>query len=122
MQQQLADSGDPAIEALIATADLDSIDMDYTAVPTDPVANGTMPVAIAAALPPDEPPGERSRFHGLRLGGKSGFSVTARLPCSGVRWRSRCFWRRPEAAAPRSLKRLQSYLPDRCCAPWNSSL
>ena len=35
--------------------------------PSEPSATGTMPAATAAALPPEEPPGERSRFHGLRV-------------------------------------------------------
>ena len=36
--------------------------------PSDPVAKGTIPEAMAAALPPEDPPGEWSRFHGLRVG------------------------------------------------------
>src|ERR1700736_890166 len=52
--------------------------------PSDPVANGTMPEAMAAALPPDDPPGERARSHGLRVDPKSGDSVSAFHPSSGV--------------------------------------
>src|SRR5207244_9973727 len=37
------------------------------APPSDARAAGTRPAATAAALPPLEPPGERSRFHGLRV-------------------------------------------------------
>ena len=35
--------------------------------PSLEVANGTSPAATAAAEPPLEPPGVRSRFHGLRV-------------------------------------------------------
>ena len=35
--------------------------------PSDPSAIGTSPAATAAALPPLEPPGLRSSFHGLRV-------------------------------------------------------
>src|SRR5437764_12727043 len=52
--------------------------------PSEPVARGTMPAATAAALPPDEPPGVRSRFQGLRDGGNRPLSVTGLLPNSGV--------------------------------------
>ena len=34
--------------------------------PSPPVPSVTIPPATAAALPPDEPPGVSSRFHGLR--------------------------------------------------------
>ena len=43
-----------------------------------------MPVAMAAALPPDEPPAVWSRFQGLRVGPNSGFSVSGFQPSSGV--------------------------------------
>src|SRR5215208_2848999 len=39
-----------------------------------PIAHGARPAATAAALPPDEPPGTRSRSHGLRTGPKPEFS------------------------------------------------
>ena len=42
--------------------------------PSLPVQIGIMPVATAAAEPPDEPPGVRSGFHGLRV-----------VPCRNVR-------------------------------------
>ena len=35
--------------------------------PSPPDAIGTSPAATAAAEPPDEPPGVRSRFQGLRV-------------------------------------------------------
>ena len=43
-----------------------------------------MPAAMAAPLPPDEPPGVWSRFHGLRVAPNSGFSVSGFHPSSGV--------------------------------------
>jgi len=43
-----------------------------------------MPEAIAAALPPDDPPAVCSRFHGLRVAPKRGFSVSGFQPSSGV--------------------------------------
>ena len=52
--------------------------------PSDACAKGTMPLATAAAAPPLEPPGERSRFHGLRHGPSSSLSVVGSRPSSGV--------------------------------------
>lgn len=52
--------------------------------PSDPVASGTMPAAMAAAVPPDDPPGERSVFHGLRVAPNGALLVSAFQPCSGV--------------------------------------
>ena len=40
--------------------------------------------AMAAPLPPDEPPGVWSGFHGLRVAPKSGLSESAFQPSSGV--------------------------------------
>ena len=51
--------------------------------PSDPWASGTIPAATAAAAPPDEPPGVRSRSHGLRVGPLRRGSVTGRIPNSG---------------------------------------
>ena len=42
---------------------------------SDPNASGANPAATAAALPPEEPPGTRSRSCGLRVGPKAEFSV-----------------------------------------------
>src|ERR1700682_950898 len=39
-----------------------------------PSAHGASPAATAAALPPEEPPGTRSRSHGLRTGPNAEFS------------------------------------------------
>ena len=47
-------------------------------------AAGTSPAATAAADPPLEPPGERSRSHGLWVGPKAIGSVVGRMPSSGV--------------------------------------
>ncbi len=42
---------------------------------SDPSATGANPAATAAALPPEEPPGTRSKSHGLRVGPKAEVSV-----------------------------------------------
>src|SRR5687768_1263932 len=47
-------------------------------------AAGRMPAATAAAEPPLEPPGEWSRFQGLRVGPKRRGSVEGASPISGV--------------------------------------
>ena len=47
-------------------------------------ANGTIPEATAAADPPLDPPGEWSRFHGLRVAPQASGSVVGRLPNSGL--------------------------------------
>ena len=39
-----------------------------------PIAQGAVPAATAAALPPDEPPGTRVRSHGFWTGPKPEFS------------------------------------------------
>ena len=52
--------------------------------PSDEVAIGTSPAASAAADPPLEPPGERSRFHGLFVEPKTGLVVAAVQPYAGV--------------------------------------
>ena len=52
--------------------------------PSLPVASGTMPAAIAAAEPPEEPPAVCARFHGFRVVPWRAFSVREVQPCSGV--------------------------------------
>src|ERR1700681_1592070 len=52
--------------------------------PSDPVARGTMPEAMAAAEPPDEPPGVWARFHGLEVAPKGVLTVSDFHPSSGV--------------------------------------
>ena len=52
--------------------------------PSVPSASGPRPAATAAAPPPLEPPGVRSRFQGLRVTPKDGPSVRPLTPNSGV--------------------------------------
>src|ERR1700739_501076 len=47
-------------------------------------ASGAIPADTAAGDPPDEPPGVRSRFQGLRAGPHAADSVTSCRPNSGV--------------------------------------
>src|SRR5215475_5388941 len=42
---------------------------------SEPIASGAWNAASAAALPPPDPPGTRSTFHGLRVGPYAEFSV-----------------------------------------------
>ena len=51
--------------------------------PSVPSATVRSPSATAAALPPLEPPGLRAVSNGLRVGPKSGLSVTPRKPMTG---------------------------------------
>ncbi len=51
--------------------------------PSLPWATGTMPLATAAAAPPEDPPGVRSGSHGLRVGPKMRASLVGRIPYSG---------------------------------------
>src|SRR3954463_4459548 len=57
--------------------------------PADDVASGTNPAASAAALPPLDPPGDRSGFHGLRVAPYTSLLVTAVWPNAGVLLRPR---------------------------------
>ena len=52
--------------------------------PSLPCAIGTIPAATAAAEPPLEPPGVRSRFHGLWVAPNRRGSVVGRIPISGI--------------------------------------
>ena len=52
--------------------------------PSEPVPSGIMPDAIAAAVPPDDPPGECCGDHGLTVAPKAGLSVAPLWPYSGV--------------------------------------
>ncbi len=47
-------------------------------------ANGTMPLATAAAAPPLDPPGERLVSHGLWVAPQASGSVVGTLPSSGL--------------------------------------
>ena len=62
-------------------------------------ATGTMPAATAAADPPLDPPVERERSQGLRLGPYAFGSVVGRIPSSGV-------FVLPIVTKPASLKRI----------------
>ncbi len=52
--------------------------------PSLPVAIGSKPPATAAAEPPDDPPGVRSRFQGLRVVPCSSVEVQLMPPNSGA--------------------------------------
>src|SRR5205814_9457732 len=52
--------------------------------PPEPDAMGRTAAATAAAEPPDEPPGVRSRFHGFRVVPWSKVRVIASAPNSGA--------------------------------------
>src|SRR6266705_4192673 len=52
--------------------------------PSLPCATGTMPLATAAADPPDEPPAEWPGFHGFLVAGKLFGSVVTVVPNSGT--------------------------------------
>src|SRR5882724_575253 len=52
--------------------------------PSVPRPSGQKRAAIAAAVPPDEPPGVFLVFHGLRVTPVSGLSVVPFQPNSGV--------------------------------------
>ena len=64
-------------------------------------ANGTMPLATAAAAPPLDPPGERVVSHGLCVAPQASGSVVGTLPSSGL-------FVRPAMTRPASRKRLTS--------------
>src|SRR6267154_6402257 len=65
--------------------------------PSVPMASGPSPAATAAPAPPEEPPGVRSRFHGLRVMPFSGESVTPLWPYSEL-----VLWAKTMAPASRS--------------------
>ena len=71
-------------EGLIPNSPQHEAGMRIDPPPSEPCASGRTPAATAAAAPPDEPPGVRSVFHGLRHAPLSADSVTAVLPNSGV--------------------------------------
>src|SRR5438093_10704917 len=52
--------------------------------PSVPMWSGPSPAAAAAEAPPDEPPGVRSRSHGLRVGPKTRLWVAPSQPNVGV--------------------------------------
>ncbi len=73
-------------------------------------ANGTMPLATAAAEPPLDPPGERVRSHGLCVAPQASGSVVGTLPSSGL-------FVRPAVTRPTSRKRLTSVVSASEIAP-----
>src|SRR3954453_21564879 len=52
--------------------------------PSLPSASAAMPVHTAAAEPPDDPPGVRSRFHGLRVTPHASDAVHGQSVSSGT--------------------------------------
>ena len=66
---------------------------------SEPSARSAIPAATAAADPPLEPPGTRSRSHGLRVGKKAEFSVDEPMANS-----SRLVFPTITASAARSLR------------------
>ncbi len=85
---QSAGSGPPLgtrpSEGLSAVRPFTAPGMRIDPPPSEPVARGTRPAATAAAEPPDDPPGERSSAHGLRVAPNTGFTVSGMKPSSGV--------------------------------------
>src|SRR3954471_17203073 len=65
--------------------------------PSVPIASGPRPAAAAAPAPPDEPPGVRSVFQGLRVTPCKGVSVTPLWPNSEL-----VLWANTSAPASRS--------------------
>ena len=63
------------------------------------VANGVITAASAAPAPPEDPPGEHSRFHGFRVTPHMGLCVTVAQLNSGDAVRT---WTIPPAARIRS--------------------
>src|SRR3954464_2133266 len=51
---------------------------------SEPCATQAVPVASAAAAPPEEPAAERDKSHGLRVGPNTSLNVLAPAPNSGV--------------------------------------
>ncbi len=51
--------------------------------PSVPVASGARPIINAAPLPPEEPPGDQSGAHGLRVSPKSRFDANPSKANSG---------------------------------------
>src|SRR5258705_13523059 len=52
--------------------------------PSLPVQIGIMPTATAAAEPPEDPPGVRSGFHGLRVTPFAAVAVQGKIMSSGT--------------------------------------
>ena len=87
--------------------------------PSDAVAIGVRPAARAADEPPLEPPGLRSRFHGLRVVPNTKFEVKPIQPNSGVfdfpmgiapAARNRAVWTPSSDAGGASAKSFEPYV------------
>jgi hypothetical protein len=52
--------------------------------PSEPVAAATIPAPTAAAEPPEEPPGVRAGFHGLRVTPFAAVAVHGQIISSGT--------------------------------------
>src|SRR4051794_26461499 len=70
--------------ALSPTKPVQAAGMRIEPPPSLAAATGMIRAATAAAAPPEDPPGVRSRSHGLRVGPNSSASVTPFEPNSGV--------------------------------------
>ena len=66
-----------------------------------PIAQGAVPAATAAALPPEEPPGTRVRSHGFSTGPKPEFSLEE--PIANSSWFVLPSTRTPAACRLRTL-------------------
>ena len=67
---------------------------------SDPIAKGEVPAASEAADPPEEPPGVKAGFHGLRVTPQSRLQQMPAAENSGVAVRA---WTMPPAARIRWL-------------------
>ena len=79
--------------------------------PSLPCATPHRPAATAAPDPPLEPPGVRSRAHGLRVAPKVSVSVNGHCMSSGT-------FVRPTTIAPAARSRATTWLSCRAGGPW----
>src|SRR5215469_10568555 len=90
---------------------LDGMRMDPP--PSLPCAAGTMPLATAAADPPEEPPAERPGSQGLRAAGKLRASVVTVVPISGT-------FVRPSATKPAARNASSGTSPAASARAWSN--
>ena len=76
--------GDAALARLEPDQPAADAGMRMLPPPSEALAIGTIPAATAAADPPLDPPGVRSRSHGLCVGPHATGCVVGRLPISGL--------------------------------------
>src|SRR5688572_5582268 len=85
---QLAGSDPPPgtrpVEGLWPDSPVTADGMRIEPPPSEPVASGTSPAAIAADDPPEDPPGDRPSPHGLTVAPNTWLSVSPFHPYSGV--------------------------------------